>query len=79
MPLLGAAHRAKIDELRATEKYKAFYAEITGDRLRKLSRMLEHFGSNVFMAGPDVIPDEVMNYAGRPDYFFTVPDEEVPG
>ena len=73
-----AAHREKIDALRQTEKYDAFYREITGPRLRRLSRMLAHFGSNVFLAGPDVIPDEVMDYADRPDFFFTVPDEKVP-
>ncbi|WP_375261998.1 glycosyltransferase family 2 protein [Palleronia sp.] len=73
-----AAHRDKIDALRRTEKYDAFYREITGPRLRRLSRMLDRFGSNVFLAGPDVIPDEVMDYADRPDFFFTVPDEQVP-
>jgi hypothetical protein len=67
-----AAHREKIKALKATEKYAAFYREITGTRLRKLSRMLEHFGSAVFFNGPDVIPDEVLDRAGDPGFFFTV-------
>lgn len=66
------AHRKKIDELRATEKYTAFYAEITGDRLRKLSRMLGQFGAQVFLNGPDVIPDDAPKHAGDKDYFFTI-------
>ncbi|SFG13146.1 Glycosyl transferase family 2 [Palleronia marisminoris] len=73
-----AAHRARIDALRRTAKYDDFYREITGERLRRLSRMLEHFGSNVFLAGPDVIPDEVLDFADRPDFFFTIPDAQVP-
>lgn len=66
------AHRAKIRELMATEKYAAFYADITGDRLRSLSRMLDCFGANVFLSGPDVIPDEVLAHAGEKNFFFTV-------
>lgn len=67
-----AAHRAKIAELMATEKYDAFFREITSPRMRKLSRMLEHFGSAVFFNGPDVIPDAVLERAGEPGFFFTV-------
>jgi hypothetical protein len=66
------AHRAKIAELMATEKYDAFFKEITSPRMRKLSRMLEHFGSAVFFNGPDVIPDAVLERAGEPGFFFTV-------
>ncbi|TDL79588.1 glycosyltransferase family 2 protein [Palleronia sediminis] len=68
-----AAHRAKIDELKATEKYSAFYAEITGERLRRLSRVLRAFGSNVFLSGPDAIPDEIVERAQDPEFFFTLP------
>ena len=69
-----AAHRAKIDALMTTDKYRAFFAEITSERMRKLSRMLPHFGANVFLSGPDVIPDTVLQQAGDPDFFFTVKD-----
>jgi hypothetical protein len=67
-----AAHRARIAELKAQEKYRAFYAEITSPRMRALSRMLKHFGSGVFLHGPDTIPDAVLEHAGDADFFFTV-------
>ena len=66
------AHRAKIDELRATDNYSSFYQDLTGDRMQKLSRMHHHFGANVFLAGPDVVPDEVVNTDHPTDFFFTV-------
>jgi hypothetical protein len=68
-----AAHRAKIAELRATEAFERFYAEITGPRMQTLSRRLQHFGSAVFNAGPGVIPDEIaLADSLPPDFFFTV-------
>ncbi len=70
-------HRAKIDELRATEKYTAFYKDLTGERLKKLSRLHSHFGSNVFLSGPDVIPDEVVAKDADSDFFFTVEKGET--
>lgn len=73
------AHRARIDALRATEKYAAFFAEITSPRMRALSRMLPQFGANVFLSGPDVIPDAVLDKAGDPDFFFTVKEGAKPG
>jgi hypothetical protein len=68
------AHRARISELRATPEYAAFYAELTGQRLRRMSRMLRHFGSAVFMAGPDAVPPEIWQADPPEDFFFTVPD-----
>ena len=67
-----AAHRDKIDTLRATENYANFYADLTGDRLEKLSRLHTHFGSNVFLSGPEVVPDEVLRKDPNEDWFFTV-------
>jgi hypothetical protein len=67
-----AAHEARIAELKQSEKYRAFYAEITSPRMQALSRMLKHFGSGVFFHGPDAIPDAVLDRAGDPDFFFTV-------
>ena len=67
-----AAHRARIAALRATPDYAAFYAELTGPRLRRLSRMLRHFGSEVFAAGPDAVPPEVWQADHPADFFFTV-------
>ncbi|MGZ2260223.1 glycosyltransferase family 2 protein [Roseobacter sp. A03A-229] len=68
------AHRAKIAALLQTETYRDFFTEITSDRLRALSRMLPHFGAQVFLNGPDVIPDAVLGYADDPKFFFTGKD-----
>ncbi|MGC9419692.1 MAG: glycosyltransferase family 2 protein [Rhodovulum sp.] len=67
-----AAHRAKIAELRARPDYAAFYAELTGWRMERLSRMLGHFGANVFLAGPNCVPDEVVRAEHDEGFFFTV-------
>ena len=71
-----ACHRAKITELRATENYERFYGELTGPRLRGLSRKLQHFGSAVFAAGPGVVPDDIaLADTLAPGFFFTVKHE----
>jgi len=67
------AHRAKIAALRSTPNYASFYEELTGERMQKLSRMHRYFGSNVFLTGPHVVPDEVAFQDDLPrDFFFTV-------
>jgi len=71
-----ACHRDKIDALRATKTYANFYAELTGDRLEKMSRLHAHFGSNVFLSGPGVVPDEVVSQDPKEDWFFTVEASE---
>ncbi|WP_417248401.1 glycosyltransferase family 2 protein [Celeribacter sp.] len=72
-----AAHRAKIEELRATENYAKFYEELTSDRMQRLSRMHNHFGANVFLNGPECVPDEVLDRDLDERYFFTVPRRET--
>ena len=67
-----ACHRAKIDELRATENYSNFFAELTSPRMEHLSRLHGHFGSNVFLSGPGVIPDEIALRDPAAEWFFTV-------
>lgn len=67
-----AAHRAKIAALLETETYRAFYAELTGARMEKLCRMQHHFGSAVFLAGPEVIPQDLHDRDLPPDFFFTI-------
>ncbi|MEH7826725.1 glycosyltransferase family 2 protein [Gemmobacter denitrificans] len=67
-----ACHRAKIAELMQTPNYQAFYAELTGARMEKLCRLQHHFGSNVFAAGPGVIPADLHERDLPADYFFTV-------
>lgn len=52
------AHRAKIAELMARPDYMDLYRDITGARLRTLSRMLHHFGTDVFLQGPDAVPED---------------------
>jgi hypothetical protein len=67
-----AAHRAKIAELRARPDYEAFFADLTGHRLSRLSRMLPHFGANVFLSGPDSVPDELLDQELEENFYFTV-------
>ncbi|MEI2805175.1 MAG: glycosyltransferase family 2 protein [Albidovulum sp.] len=67
-----AAHRAKIAELHARPDYAAFYAELTGERMEKLSRMLSVFGAAVFNAGPGVVPPDLHRRDLPPGFFFTV-------
>ena len=53
-----AAHRRRIKDLMTGEEYQNLYAEITGERLRALSRLLHYFGNQVFLDGPDAVPPE---------------------
>ncbi|MFN0113168.1 MAG: glycosyltransferase family 2 protein [Paracoccaceae bacterium] len=66
------AHRAKIAGLRARPEQAAFFAELTGERMRALSRMLHVFGASVFNAGPEVIPEDLHRRDLPPDFYFTV-------
>ena len=68
------AHENRIAELKASPEYAAFYQDLIGDRLRLLSRRHIHFGSAVFHAGPQVIPDEALQEDLPESYFFTVPE-----
>ncbi|MGV6838825.1 MAG: glycosyltransferase family 2 protein [Planktomarina sp.] len=70
-------HLDKIKELKATPKYSAFYETLTSDRQQRLSKMHKFFGSNVFLAGPDVIPDTIAMLDPSKDFFFTVPDSKT--
>ena len=70
------AHRAKIAELRQTPAYAAFFERLTSDKMQRLSRLHGHFGANVYLAGPDAVPDEILERDPQDAWFFTVP---VPG
>lgn len=72
------SHQAKIRNLRATDSYEAFYKSLTGPRMERLARMHPHFGANVFLAGPDSVPDDVVwrNPVPR-NFFFTVEKTET--
>ncbi|TRD22423.1 glycosyltransferase family 2 protein [Palleronia caenipelagi] len=71
-----AAHRAKIAELKARPDYAEFYEQIRSPRMRKLSRLLKHFGRNIFLAGPQAVPDWVLEKDLPDNFFFTVDDVE---
>lgn len=66
------SHRDKIFELLGTKKYSSFYSELTSPRMQLLSRMHAHFGANVFLAGPDCIPQNVLEQDPDSNFFFTV-------
>lgn len=66
------AHRAKIAELKAQPKYAAFRAELIAPRAEKLARLHGHFGSNIYLAGPSVIPDDIVARDPGEDFFFTI-------
>lgn len=70
-------HSAKIKELKAGENYAAFYKELTSPRLEKLSKLHAHFGANVFLMGPEVVPDEVLEKDPKSEFFFTVEKGET--
>ena len=66
-------HQEKIAELRATENYSNFYSDLTGPRMERLARLHNHFGANVFLAGPESVPDEIVEMNDVPEnFFFTV-------
>ncbi len=72
-----AQHRKKIAELKQTENYASFFETLTGERMQRLSRLHHLFGANVFLAGPDCIPDEVINTDHAAGYFFSVEKQEA--
>lgn len=72
-----AAHRAKIDELKSGDNYAKFYDDLTGPRLEKLARLHSHFGANVFLTGPECIPDEIIAKDPAEKFFFTVEKGET--
>ena len=65
-------HREKIEELKARDDMLALFKELTGGKLCMLSRMHAHFGANVFLSGPGVIPDEIAENEPGGDFWFTV-------
>nr|WP_244905906.1 glycosyltransferase family 2 protein [Rhodovulum imhoffii] len=67
-----ARHRERIETLRQMTNYARFYADLTSARMERLSRLHIHFGAGVFLAGPDVVPDEILREDLPPNFFFTV-------
>jgi len=67
-----STHRAKIEELKSSESFAEFYDEITSERMSRLSKMHRHFGANVFLGGPQTVPDDIAFAEHDDDFFFTV-------
>jgi len=69
-------HRGKIAELMARPEAKTFFDTLNSERNRALSRMLPIFGSNVFLAGPECIPEQLVDKFANGqlpgDFFFSV-------
>jgi len=57
------AHRAKIATLHQREDMAALYAAISGPVMQGLSRITPHFGNRIFEAGPQSLPDQVLDWA----------------
>lgn len=72
-----AAHSSKIDTLKSSASFAAFYNEITSERMRRLSTMHRHFGANVFLGGPQTIPDQIVFEEHDHDFFFTIRRQET--
>jgi hypothetical protein len=70
-------HRAKITELKGRKDFAELLGELTGRKLERLSRMHTHFGANVFLSGPSVIPDEIADKDPAEKFWFTVPRGET--
>ena len=64
-----AHHRARIADLRARPDWTDFFSEITGARMRRLSRLHRHFDRSVYDAGPQSVPDEVVLRRALPRNF----------
>jgi hypothetical protein len=73
-------HRAKITDLKAKPEPVSFFNTLNSNRYQALSRMLPAFGSNVFLAGPESIPQDLVDKFSSEslpdDFFFTVERSE---
>ncbi|MEO0989650.1 MAG: glycosyltransferase family 2 protein [Pseudomonadota bacterium] len=74
-----AAHRDRIEFLKADQFYGDFFSDLTSPRMRRLSRLHHHFGANVFLRGPETIPNDVVDAELSPDFFYTVPGKQPSG
>ncbi|QPH55933.1 glycosyltransferase family 2 protein [Pontivivens ytuae] len=70
-----AAHKAKIAELHGRTDMAALYAAITAPLMEKLSRLTPHFGNRVFDAGPQALPQDVLDWVDAWDGTEPLPGE----
>ena len=62
-----AAHKARIDELMAVPDYKSLYDATSSPRMRNLSRLVKHFGNQIFDIGPKAVPPDFVAWAEQLD------------
>ena len=76
-----AQHQKKIAELLAQPSQRAFSDMLNSARFQALSKMLPAFGAHVFLAGPDCVPQELVDQFTQgtlpADHYFTVPRPET--
>lgn len=74
-----AAHKARIAALLRKDDFSALHDRLCSERMRRLSRMHRHFGMNVFLHGPSVVPDRVLQPDLPANFFFNTapPDEKA--
>ena len=65
-------HKNRIKGLMQDYDYEQFYRTITSKRMQRLSRLHGHFGMSVYIAGPEVIPDEISRRSPKEEFFLTV-------
>lgn len=67
-----AAHSARIVQLRKQGASAELYRMLTSARMQHLSRLHAHLGANVFLSGPQVVPEEIAARAPGGSWFFNV-------
>ena len=67
-----AWHQNRITELKVVPEMRVFYENITSPRMEKLSRLGPHFSMTVFMEGPHVVPDKVLEREPGGKFHFTL-------
>lgn len=65
-----AWHQDRIARLLADQSYRGLYESLTSSRMKRLSRLHRHFGMNVFLNGPGVIPDHLIAGDIPANFFF---------
>ena len=65
-----AAHRVRIAELLNEPSFAKLHQQFVSDRMKRLSRLHRHLGMNVFLQGPSVVPDRILDNDLPPNFFF---------
>ena len=62
-----AAHQGRIAELMAVPDYKSLYDTVRSRRMQNLSRLVRHFGNQIFDIGPKAVPQDFVAWAEQLD------------